>query len=437
MSELPKGWVNAKIREVCNLVNGHAFKPTEWTDSGLPIVRIQNLNNLKAPFNHYNGEVQDKFLINNGQLLFAWSGTPGTSFGAHVWDRGKAVLNQHIFKIQFNEELIDKSYLRYAINQRLQDLIDMAHGGVGLRHVTKGKFENTEIALPPTGEQHRIVIKLDSLFERTRSAREELSHIPHLIEHYKQAILAQAFDTRPRVQKVPLRQLAKEDRGIPYGIVQTGTPHKGGIPTVRAGDIKDHEIRIADLKLVSPEIEASYDRTRLRGREVIISIRGTVGNPAIIPMEMRGCNISREVAMIPVIDEVDPEFVMYYLSTPFAQEFIGAHIKGVAQSGINLRDLRELPTPKMSVGEQRKVLTVVKHAFEWLRHIEVEHSAAIGLLPRLDQAISDKAFRGELVPQGSDDEPASVLLDRIRTERAAQPKPKRGRRKARSKAAVY
>src|SRR5688572_23933555 len=145
MSELPRGWAASQIGELCVLVNGRAFKPSDWGDTGLPIIRIQNLNRPDAPFNHFNGPVHEKFLVKSGDLLFAWSGTPGTSFGAHVWDGCDAILNQHIFNVLFDERVVDKAFFRYAINQTLDEQIAKAHGGVGLRHVTKGKFEETAI----------------------------------------------------------------------------------------------------------------------------------------------------------------------------------------------------------------------------------------------------------------------------------------------------
>ncbi|MGH7491615.1 MAG: restriction endonuclease subunit S [bacterium] len=148
--ELPQGWSSARISTLVHLVNGRAFKPSEWETSGLPIVRIQNLNNPEAPFNYSTNKFDEKFLIDIGTLVFAWSGTPGTSFGAHIWKRGKAWLNQHIFKMVFDENLINKKYLRFAINQNLNEYINNAHGGAGLAHITKGKFDSSEIPLPPS-----------------------------------------------------------------------------------------------------------------------------------------------------------------------------------------------------------------------------------------------------------------------------------------------
>lgn len=102
MSELPTGWRSVPIGHLCDLKNGRAFKPTEWVGNGVPIVRIQNLNNPKAQFNHFAGPIGEGHKLIGGELLFAWSGTPGTSFGAHVWRGGQAVLNQHIFRVDFD-----------------------------------------------------------------------------------------------------------------------------------------------------------------------------------------------------------------------------------------------------------------------------------------------------------------------------------------------
>jgi hypothetical protein len=146
-----------RIGSICELLNGRAFTPEDWATKGLPIVRIQNLNNPVAPFNKFDGEVRPRFLIGSGALLFAWSGTPGTSFGAHIWEGGPAILNQHIFNVVFDETRIDKKFFYFALNQKVDELIGKAHGGVGLQHVTKRVLENTEIYLPSLDEQHRIV----------------------------------------------------------------------------------------------------------------------------------------------------------------------------------------------------------------------------------------------------------------------------------------
>jgi len=90
-SELRNGWSRVRLGDICEAVNGRAFKTSEWTESGLPIIRIQNLRDKDAPFNYFGGEVEDRHIISDGDLMFAWSGTPGTSFGAFLWQGPRGV----------------------------------------------------------------------------------------------------------------------------------------------------------------------------------------------------------------------------------------------------------------------------------------------------------------------------------------------------------
>lgn len=176
---IPSNWCWRRIGDELELLNGMAFKPTDWVLTGLPIVRIQNLNNPLAPFNFCDpAKARDRSLIDDGAFLISWSGTPGTSFGAFIWQRGEAVLNQHIFRCDFKTKNFAPDFLRLAINGRLDEMIAKAHGGVGLQHITKGKLEAMLIALPPLTEQHRIVAKVDELMalcdqlETARTKRE-------------------------------------------------------------------------------------------------------------------------------------------------------------------------------------------------------------------------------------------------------------------------
>ncbi len=115
--ELPEGWTVAPVGDILNLVNGCPFKPSHWKQTGLPIIRIQSLNNPNAPFNYCTDKMPEKYRVRNGDLLFAWSGTPGTSFGAHIWESGDAWLNQHIFRVEFDKTIFSsRSRVRMSLN---------------------------------------------------------------------------------------------------------------------------------------------------------------------------------------------------------------------------------------------------------------------------------------------------------------------------------
>lgn len=170
-----------KVKGICNLQNGRAFKPDDWGTEGIPIIRIQNLNDMSAPFNYYAGEYSPVHEINDGELLFSWSGTPGTSFGAFRWNRGKGVLNQHIFKVLPKID-VDKDYLKYALNGNINTIIAKAHGGVGLQHITKKELDEIDVPIVSKKEQLEIVEQLMCIEKIILLRQTELKKLNEIIQ---------------------------------------------------------------------------------------------------------------------------------------------------------------------------------------------------------------------------------------------------------------
>ncbi|MDO9414506.1 N-6 DNA methylase [Pararhizobium sp.] len=157
-------WPMVAIGDCCRLINGRAFKPSDWESEeggGLPIIRIQNLNNPFANLNYYSGDVKSQFIVEPGELLFSWSGSRGTSFGAHIWNGGKAILNQHIFRVLLEDSQTAKSFMLHILNAAVDEVEDNLHGGVGLVHITKGNLEKIKIPLPPLETQQAIVAEIE------------------------------------------------------------------------------------------------------------------------------------------------------------------------------------------------------------------------------------------------------------------------------------
>ena len=171
---MKRHWESQPIGSLCQLVNGRELQalrldPT-WPSNRSHI--IQNLNDEGRPFNHYGGEVRSRHLIGDGDVLLSWSGTPGTSFGCFVWTRGQAILNQHIFKVLVDRSKMHKEFFVHAVNSRLDEMISLAHGGVGLRHITKGRLERIELPVPPLAEQLEIVALIRNCLERVHEIQQ-------------------------------------------------------------------------------------------------------------------------------------------------------------------------------------------------------------------------------------------------------------------------
>lgn len=185
-----------KIKNLAELVNGRGFKTSEWTTAtlgALPIIRIQNLNNPKKGFNYYKGNFDEKILVKNNDLLFSWSGSRGTSFGPHIWSGSKGILNQHIFKINHDESMIQRKYFYFAMKYLVTEIEQSLHGGVGLVHITKTKFENFSINLPSILEQKKIVERLDAISERVKKLQEYQKQTEEDLDSLEKSILHQAF----------------------------------------------------------------------------------------------------------------------------------------------------------------------------------------------------------------------------------------------------
>ena len=160
---IPEDWDVRKIREVCKLINGRGFKPHEWGSRGLPIIRIQNLNGSEE-FNYFDGTFNDKILVENGQLLFAWSGSRGTSFGPHIWRGQAAVLNYHIWKINVSDQGVNPVFFYYALRHLTEFIEENAHGASALVHTQKWEMEGFDVAIPPrTSEQEAIAEALSDV----------------------------------------------------------------------------------------------------------------------------------------------------------------------------------------------------------------------------------------------------------------------------------
>ncbi|PBK04214.1 hypothetical protein CNQ84_11310 [Pseudomonas abyssi] len=152
---IPEDWGIAQIKEVCTLINGRGFKPHEWQSNGLPIIRIQNLNGSNE-FNYFSGKFDSKILVKYNQLLFAWSGSRGTSFGPHVWKGNDALLNYHTWKIEIKQSRIDSDYFFYALRDLTSHIEGDAHGASALVHTQKSEMEKYFIRVPPLESQRNI-----------------------------------------------------------------------------------------------------------------------------------------------------------------------------------------------------------------------------------------------------------------------------------------
>jgi len=336
----------------------------------------------------------------------------------------------------------------------------------------------------PRSEQARIADKLDAVLMRVDTCRNRLVRVPAILKRFRQSVLAAAtsgrltedwrdqfpdrIDATNIAEKihasheaagghkmgnaaaptedvhdlsidmfpsgwglVTLRDIVLPDRPITYGILKPGPELDDGVPYIRVADFPGDKLNPATVRKTSREINEEFKRSRLRSGDLLLSIRGTVGRIVIIPDELEGANITQDSARLSVQPVVNRDYVLWYLRSEMAQQRMKGSTKGVAVRGINIGDVRALQLPLPSREEQNEIVRRIEKLFAFADRLEARNTAAHAQVDKLTPSLLAKAFRGEMVPQDTNDEPASVLLDRIHAARSkASTEPKLRARRA-------
>lgn len=406
---LPHGWREVPVKDILHLQNGFPFKPNQWSTKGRPIIRIQNLNQRDAPFNYFEGDLHEKFLVNSGDLLFAWSGTPGTSFGAHIWQGGEAWLNQHIFNVKFKVADLNKEFIRLAINRNLSDYIEQANGGVGLAHITKAKFDQSLLLVPPKPVQDAIVAELARLAPVVDSAADRLTSIPALLKKFRQSVLGAACsgqlttdwresNVHEEWREMTLSEviLAKPKNGYSAKPVGYETPWKVlTLTATTSGTFDPTKFKFFNEVIPddSPFWVCDGDIFFQRGNTIEY-----VGVPALYRGEDKQFIYPDLMMRVRANSRVLPEFLVLACANEKARQYLRDHATGSQGSmpKINQPTLMSLPLSVPGLKEQTEIVHRVESLFALADSIESRLAEATAQVERTTQAILAKAFRGEL-----------------------------------------
>jgi restriction endonuclease S subunit len=169
--------------DIANYINGFAFKPSHWSNEGRPIIRIQNLNDHAAKYNHFAGDIDSKYVVHSGDVLVSWA----THLEAYIWDGPEAYLNQHIFRVEFDKMVVDKHFFIYAADEALKIAFKNAHGfKPTMEHIKRGDFENAIINLPEYAIQKEFAIFIEQADKSKFCIREsiDLIMLPEVCSKY-------------------------------------------------------------------------------------------------------------------------------------------------------------------------------------------------------------------------------------------------------------
>ena len=195
-----------------------------------------------------------------------------------------------------------------------------------------------------------------------------------------------------------LKDILDENKDITYGIVKMGLEPSDGVCALRCSDIQYRYIKREGIRFVTKEVSNQYSRTILtgNGHEILMNIRGTLGGCALVPPEMAGYNIAREIALIPLNNKINSRYILDVLSSPYIQQTTFANLRGIAYKGLNLSLLRDFLIPVPPKEEQERIVSKVDELMQLCDKLENENNNAQKASSELLQSIMQKYFTPEV-----------------------------------------
>ena len=172
--EFDPGWLRHSLYDLATWINGMAFKDINFANLGTPVIKIAEIRNGVSGQTRFTQEKYDpKYFLQDGDMLFCWSGQPETSIDTYWWRGGEGWLNQHIFKVLPNQGLVDRSFFYQLLRYLRPTFVQIARNKqtTGLGHVTKTDLQRLVVAIPPLQVQRGIAATLGALDDKIESNR--------------------------------------------------------------------------------------------------------------------------------------------------------------------------------------------------------------------------------------------------------------------------
>lgn len=476
--KLPEGWTLTTVGNVCSRITDGTHKTPAYTTDGIRFLSTANLTPFKSGFdfgqyerfvsNADHEELVRRSKPQRGDILVSKCGTIGRTkevdvdypFSIFV---GLALLKpfRNLFATRFLEVFLN--------SPRMQRQFDELSPGSTRRTLALGGLKSAQIPIPPLVEQERIVERVESLLARTSSIDSHLYRIPAILKRFRQAVLAAACSglltedwrdddraegSRNRVSHEgnlvyddqDLRELPSGWRWVflsslgadPQKTVQTGPfgaqLHRdefttAGVPVIAVGNLTGMGFTTDGLYYISEQKAKQLAKYDVQAGDVLFARSGaTLGKVCVAPELVKNWRMTGHILRARFDPQlVLPEFAVYSLhGDPAVKSQVFGNIRGATRPGFNTALLETIRLPLPPIPEQYEILFRAKALLKVADSIEERLTAVRKYSDRLTQSILSKAFRGELVPteaelarrEGRDYEPASLLLERIRAERA-------------------
>lgn len=348
--------MKVRLGDVATYINGYAFKPEDWSDSGLPIIRIQDLTGNSYKTNRFSGKYDKKFEVNDGDILISWS----ASIGVYVWRGEKAVLNQHIFKVKFDKQVnICKKFFIYQVENILKKAILETHGAT-MKHLTKPVFDSLPFYLPDIKKQNEISAILDKISEIISLRQRQLKKLDELVKSRFIEMFGEPDKNTFNWSKEKLGEHLDVVNGFAFkseGFTDIG------IPVLRIGNINSGTFKATNM--VFWPNDATLFRYKIYPGDLVISLTGTVGkddygNVCILGTEYKEYYLNQRNAKLDIKNTINKYYLSQILKFNEIKNQLTGISRGVRQANISIKDILSLSVPIPPIELQDKFADFVK-----------------------------------------------------------------------------
>lgn len=345
--------MKVRLGDVATYINGYAFKPEDWSDSGLPIIRIQDLTGNSYKTNRFSGKYDKKFEVNDGDILISWS----ASIGVYVWRGEKAVLNQHIFKVKFDKQVnICKKFFIYQVENILKKAILETHGAT-MKHLTKPVFDSLPFYLPDIKKQNEISAILDKISEIISLRQRQLKKLGELVKSRFIEMFGDPITNSYNLPIVPLGELSElitkgaspSWQGFSYTDDRTQTLF------ITSENVREGYIDLSFPKYIEDGFNDKQKRSVIHKGDFLINIVGaSIGRAAQFNFDCKA-NMNQAAALVRINDKrIKDNYLLIYLNSEKAQRMYDLMKSDTGRANLSLKDISDLSILLPPIAQQEK-----------------------------------------------------------------------------------
>lgn len=408
LGEVPEGWGLCSFLGMAKYINGHPFAPSDWSDQGLPIIRIAQLTG--KDFDNFSTlEPSKEVLVKDGDLLFSWSAT----IDCFVWQRGPAYLNQHIFKV-VPKSVVQKDYLFHLLKHVAPKMADLDAHGSTMRHIKKESLREKFI-LPPISEQTAIAAFLDRETARIDALVAKKTRFIELLKEKRQALITHAvtkgLDPNAKMKDSGVEWLGEVPEGWEVKPIKFmarfaggGTPSRdipefwgGDIPWVSPKDMKSEEIRATEESITNLGLINSSSCVIAPGHILLVVRSGILRHTIPVARNVVRVAINQDLKAIRFDPaNVNESYFLYFVQGLSSRLLLVWRKQGATVESIEQECLADAPLPVPPLEEQSRIIAFLRRETARIDLLVSKTERGIELLKEKRSALITAAVTGQI-----------------------------------------